>query len=195
MIPSFRAWITLLIFRRWAETAFYAVVSDLFIRPRRAWLRFQLTQTIRLMRQAFRKQEYDSVERLAALAIELAQQVGQHAIRDEAIHICHQYWGFVCSEKKDWISAIYHLEESTKIEGTLLLRALAPSLRLSRALVEHGDIKPVLKNLEELRRWWACDSPFGERTAAERERLIKGWMQKVQKGQVPNDHTWRPYGD
>lgn len=192
---SFLSLLSLFLWRRWPETLLWAVLSDLPTRPRRAWLRYRFGRKKLRMRQAFAERDYDRVQELALSGLQMTSQVGQHPIKEEGMYYCHQYLGLVHSQRGQLDQAGYHLKESAKIEGTLLLRASTPSMRLARSLVESKQTDPVLEYLEELQRWWVCDAPLGERTRAERRQLVLGWMRKVRRGQVPDGRTWRTFGD
>ncbi len=176
---------------RWRETPTWAILSDLFIRPRRAWLRYRLRTLPIKIHAAYSAGQYDQVQQAAEKGLELVPQVGEHALKEEAIFFGRQFWGFVCAGRKQWDEAEFHLLESGKTKGSMWFKTTTPSFRLCQLLVEEGQIQPVVEYLRLFASWWAVDALYTKDSAEERRLLLK-WKNKVLHGKWPDHPSWKP---
>lgn len=192
MIPSHSTSLFLAILASWPLTFSGAVLPDLFVNPRRALLRYRLIKARRRIEPLFRKGEYDKVEEMAQLTLELSSRAGSDYLRQAAIFLSHYYWGASRNARGDVKGAAAHLIECVKIEGTPGLRLMVPPMFLAQAMIERGEKQATVAFLVELQRWWVCGVPLDEAVCKERKRLVKEWIDQAGRGSVPKGLPWYP---
>lgn len=191
-MPSLSTCLFWTFFGHWRGTFSAAVLPDLFVNPRRALVRYRLIKARSRMVRLFRKGEFDKLEELAQLTLELATRAGSDYLRQATIFFSHYYWGTSRNACGDVKGAAAHLMECAKIEGTPGLRFMIPPMFLAQAMIEQGENQAAVAFLVELQRWWVCGVPLDEAACKERKRLVKKWIDQAKRGRVPKGIPWYP---
>lgn len=192
MFPPLSTYIFFLLFRSWPTTFSGFVLFDLFVRPKRALLRYRLIKAQRQMRRLYEKKQYDKVEKWAELSLDLSSKADSHSIRQSTVFFSHQYWGASLCQRGNFKAAAMHLIECGKVEGTPGLRLIIPPVFLAQSMIEQGENQVAVAFLVELKRWWVCGAPLGEAVCKERKRLVNKWIGQAQRGRVPTGYPWYP---
>jgi hypothetical protein len=92
-----------------------------------------------------------------------------------AIHKANMYLGLVSLRSGDIDSALAYVTVSSKTSGSPQLNSFGPNLSLAKALLEQHHVEPVLKYLDEVKRFWELEN--GQ---------LEKWKQQIQSGHIPD---------
>jgi hypothetical protein len=118
--------------------------------------------------------DYSLSRGVSAFALALAPSFPDNWNYGNALHFAHTANGLVSLEEGDIAAAIAALHESGETPGSPQLNSFGPSMRLARNLLRRGQSEPVLRYLQQCRRFWSLG-----------QNWLSIWEKKVARGAMP----------
>lgn len=128
-----------------------------------------------LILSAYSEERYHDVKQLCFEYLYLAQIFRDDWNYGNAIEAANRYLGLLALQSGDFDSAIAYLILSSKTPGSPQLESFGPNVSLAKALLEKQYTEPVLKYLDEIKRFWELE-----------DGRIEEWKDQIQRGQIPD---------
>ena len=115
------------------------------------------------------------VDEARALAIEALELAARYPRNGMAVNAAHTVLGLIALSEGDVVEATAALARSADItDGSPDLDSFGPSMRLAKALLQHGETQAVLHYLERCRRFWKMGT-----------ESLEIWTAKICRGGIP----------
>lgn len=124
---------------------------------------------------AFHLDQYAEAKQYAERALTLAPGYRDTWNYGNAVHLGHTILGLLAREEGDLPKAIFELLASADHQGSPQLKSFGPTMQLARALLQDGQVAPVLDYLKRCRVFWEMGGEW-----------LDIWERKIQAGQIPN---------